>query len=210
MFTDRINAGYALAQELKSYKHEDGIVLAIPRGGLPVGYEVAVELDWPLSIVLTKKIGHPDNPEYAIGAVSLLDSVVLPRSGIPSAYIDNAIITLRTRLQEIYRQYTGSRKPVPVAGKTVIVTDDGIATGHTLLATVKMLRQQNPTRIIVAVPVASREAGIKLARAADEFKCLHIPDVFWSVGAFYEDFKQVSDRQVKQYLEKAEEHHHHH
>lgn len=205
MFSNRIAAGYKLVPRLKQYRHQEGVVLAVPRGGVPVAYIVAKELCLPLSLVLTKKIGHPGNEEYAIGAASLTESFVIPHADVSSDYITAAIARIRARLQEMYRIYLGDRQPVPIGGKTVIVIDDGIATGNTLLATVKMLRKEHPAKIVVAAPVASKEAFLKLSKEADEVIVLHIPEVFQGVGAFYEDFNQVTDQQVIHYLQKLRE-----
>lgn len=205
MFSNRIAAGYKLVPRLEQYRQQEGIVLAVPRGGVPVAYVVAKELCLPLSLVLTKKIGHPKNEEYAIGAASLTDSFVIPHADVSPDYITAAITRIRARLKEMYRIYLGDRQPVPISGKTVIVIDDGIATGNTLLATVKMLRKEQPARIVVAAPVASKEAFLKLSKEADEVIVLHIPEIFRGVGAFYEDFNQVTDQQVIHYLQKLRE-----
>jgi len=202
MFTDRIEAGMLLAEKLKKYQGKPGVILAVPRGGVPVAYAVARELGLPLDLVLTKKIGHPVNREYAIGAVSLTDSFVIPYRGISQFYIDQEIKTIRQRLKEMYRKFMGDQEPASLAGKTVVVIDDGVATGNTLLGTINMLRKNNPSKIVIAVPVASESAAKKLSQAADELVVVLIPEEFHGVGAFYENFEQVNDEEVMFYLDK--------
>ncbi|QJB30158.1 phosphoribosyltransferase [Chitinophaga oryzae] len=203
MFSNRITAAQQLAPLLKKYKEQPGgLVLAVPRGGVPIAYVIAKNLHLPLSLVLTKKIGHPANEEYAIGAVSLTDRYLVSHKEVSPAYIDEATTRIRKRLREMYHMYLGDRQPEPINGKTVIVVDDGIATGNTLLATVKMLRKENPAKIIVAAPVASQNAYAMLSKVVDELIILHIPTLFRGVGAFYDDFAQVTNEEVIYYLAK--------
>ncbi|HVZ98522.1 MAG TPA: phosphoribosyltransferase family protein [Chitinophagaceae bacterium] len=202
MFRDRIEAGRMLAEKLKKYKGSNGIVLAVPRGGVPVAYAVAKELNIPVDIVLTKKIGHPANKEYAIGAASLTDYFVLPHTGVSDEYIQNEVEKVRERLREMYKKFMGESVPESITGKTVIVTDDGIATGNTFLGTVRILRKDHPAKIVIAAPVASASAVQKLSKEADEVVVVSIPDEFYGVGGFYEDFQQVSDEEVMYYLGK--------
>jgi|SRR5690348_1336835 predicted phosphoribosyltransferase len=202
MFHSRIEAGIALAAKLKKYKNNNGIVLAVPRGGVPVAYAVAKELGMPVDIVLTKKIGHPTNKEYAIGAASLTDYFVLPHKGVSEKYVQNEVNKVRERLREMYKKFMGESEPESIAGKIVIVIDDGIATGNTFLGTVRLLRKDHPAKIVVAAPVASASAIQKLSKEADEVVVLLIPDEFYGVGQFYEDFQQVSDEEVMYYLGK--------
>lgn len=205
MFHDRIDAGIQLAAKLKKYKNEPGIVLAVPRGGVPVAYAVARELNFPIEVVLTKKIGHPMNKEYAIGAASLTDYFVIPHDDVSDSYIEEELKRVRIRLKEMYKRFMGDREPENLEGKTVIVVDDGIATGNTLLGTVNVLQKSKPGKIIVAAPVASSSAVQKLAKEVDEVVVVLIPKVFYGVGAFYEDFEQVSDEEVMDYLDKLRE-----
>lgn len=207
MFHNRIAAGYELASRLKKFRNGNGLVMAVPKGGVPIGYVVAKELNLPLSLALAKKIGHPGNQEYAIGAASLTDSYVIPHEGVSAEYIEAAVARIRERLQEMQLTYLDHNRPEPLSGRTLILVDDGIATGNTLLATVEMLRREQPAKIVVAAPVASREAFLQLSNAADEIVCLRVPEVFWGVGAFYEDFHQVTDHQVLFYLRKLREEH---
>ena len=205
MFRDRLEAGMLLAAKLKKYKNDKGIVLAVPRGGVPVAYAVASEMNFPIEIVLTKKIGHPANKEYAIGAASLNDYFIVPHENISEEYIAKELIVIRKRLKEMYKKFMGDREPESLEGKTIIVIDDGIATGNTLLGTVNVLRKSKPGKIIIAAPVASESAVDKLSTEADEVITVLIPEVFYGVGAFYEDFRQVTDEEVLFYLDKLRE-----
>jgi len=202
MFQDRTEAGRLLAAKLKKYQNDQGIVLAVPRGGVPLAYIVASELGFPLEVILTKKIGHPLQKEYAIGAASLSDYFVIPRRDVSEEYVQRELVAIRARLKEMYRKFMGDKTPENMEGKTVIVIDDGIATGNTILATVKLLRKSRPGRIIIGVPVASKEAVKKLAKEVDEIVTLLIPEQFYGVGAFYQNFNEVSDDEVLFYLDK--------
>ncbi|HET6766421.1 MAG TPA: phosphoribosyltransferase family protein [Chitinophagaceae bacterium] len=205
MFRDRIEAGILLAGKLKKYKNDKGIVLAVPRGGIPVAYAVARELNLPIEIVLTKKIGHPANKEYAIGAASLNDHFIVPHENVSEEYIQKELIVIRRRLKEMYRKFMGDREPESLEGKTIIVIDDGIATGNTLLGTVNVLRKSKPAKIVIAAPVASESAIEKLSNEVDEVVAVLIPEIFYGVGAFYQDFEQVTDEEVMFYLDKLRE-----
>ena len=205
MFRDRIEAGLLLAAKLKKYKNDPGIVLAVPRGGVPVAYAVAKELGFPIEVILTKKIGHPINKEYAIGAASLTDYFIVPHENITEEYIQNELKRVRSRLKEMYTRFMGDKEPESLKGKTVIVIDDGIATGNTLMGTVNVLRKSNPGKIVIGVPVASKSAVEKLSKEVDEVVAVMIPEEFYGVGAFYEDFEQVSDEEVMFYLDKLRE-----
>lgn len=205
MFRDRIEAGILLAEKLKKYKNDKGIVLAVPRGGIPVAYAVARELNFPIELVLTKKIGHPANKEYAIGAASLNDHFIVRHENVSEEYIQKELIVIRRRLKEMYRKFMGDREPESLEGKTIIVIDDGIATGNTLLGTVHVLRKSKPGKIVIAAPVASENAIEKLSGEVDEVVALLIPEIFYGVGAFYEDFRQVTDEEVMFYLDKLRE-----
>ena len=185
MFQNRTEAGLLLAEKLKKYKNAQGVVLAVPRGGVPVAYEVAKMLGLPLEIILTKKIGHPVNKEYAIGAASLTDYFVIPHNNVSDEYIDAEVERIRTRLKDMYQKFMGDTEPLNPEGKTVIVIDDGIATGNTLLGTVNVLRKSKPAKIIIAVPVASQNAVKKLATEVDEVIAVLVPENFYGVGAFY-------------------------
>ena len=205
MFHDRKEAGRLLAAKLKKYKNDSGIVLAVPRGGIPLAYIVALELGFPIEVILTKKIGHPMNKEYAIGAASISDYFVLPHNGVSQKYIEQELQVIRTRLKEMYKKFMGDKTPENIEGKTVIVIDDGMATGNTLMGTIKLIRKSHPAKIIIGVPVASKEAVEKLSKEVDEVISLLIPETFYGVGAFYENFNEVSDEEVLSYLSKLRE-----
>jgi len=202
MFKNRTEAGILLAEKLRKFKKDNGVILAVPRGGIPVAYIVARELGFPLDIVLTKKIGHPSNKEYAIGAASLTDYFVIPHPEVTSAYIENELILIRNRLEFMRKKFMGDHKPEILTGKTVIIIDDGMATGNTLLSTVGVIKKSNPDKIIIGVPVASKSAIQKLSSEVDEVISLLVPEEFYGVGAFYDNFKEVGDDEVLFYLEK--------
>ncbi|MFN4285685.1 MAG: phosphoribosyltransferase [Lacibacter sp.] len=199
VFSNRTRAGLALAARLQQYARKPNtLVLAIPRGGVPVAAALAGELQLPLDVVLVKKIGHPTNREYAIGACSLHDRILNPQeeAAVGAAYIEAETAAVRQRLQEMEQRFRKGKPPLQLKGKTLLVVDDGIATGLTLLATLQLLRRQHPAKLVVAVPVAPEGAAEKMRTVADEFICLHTPDWFTGVGALYEDFSQVSDAEV--------------
>ncbi|HET7116005.1 MAG TPA: phosphoribosyltransferase family protein [Hanamia sp.] len=202
MFHDRIEAGLQLAAKLKKFKNEPGVVLSVPRGGVPVAYIVAKELGFPMELILTKKISHPMNKEYAIGVASLTDYFIVPHEHVSQKYIEKELLNVRNRLKEMYKRFMGDKEPESLEGKTVIVIDDGIATGNTLSGTVNMLRKSKPGKIIIGVPVGSKDAVKKLSKEVDEVIAVIMPEEFHAVGLFYEDFGQVSDEKVILYLEK--------
>ncbi len=210
IFQDRFEAGKLLARKLAAYKNQkDTVLLAIPRGALQLGSVLAKELQLPLDIVLTKKIPAPDNPEAAIGAVSLvgelLDEEVIRLEGISHDYLSQQIKELRQKLKERSALYLGKRKQLSLQGKIVIIVDDGVAMGSTMLAAIAFVRQERPKKIIVAIPVGSAEALAKLREKADEVICLHTPEFFYAIGAFYREFPQVEDEEAIELLRKANE-----
>jgi putative phosphoribosyl transferase len=205
MFKDRFDAGHQLLEKLQDYKDDTNvIVLAIPRGGLEVGYIIARGLHAPLDIIFTKKIGHPENSEYAIGAVSLHHEVLDPNFAVISAelasHVQQEVVRLRKELIERYKRYECVRPGIELEGKTVIVTDDGVATGQTLEATLEVLRKSKPKKIVVALPVLPQEALQRLQAHADEVIYAHLPHLFLSVGQFYQNFEQVEDKQAIELL----------
>ncbi|NDC78310.1 MAG: phosphoribosyltransferase, partial [Chitinophagia bacterium] len=204
MFQDRADAGRALAHLLTKYSGRPGVVLAVPRGGVPVGAEVARALGMPLEPLLSKKIGHPLNPEYAIGAVTMEDRLLSERTGVSDVYVDAETHRLRQAMHEQMLRLTEGRKSRPIEGITVIVVDDGIATGSTLLCSLPMLRRRKPAKIVVAVPVAPPEALERLRAVADEVICLQTAESFSGVGAFYADFQQVEDAEAAEILRSVE------
>ncbi len=207
MFHDRHDAAVRLLRRLQGYRgRRDALVLAIPRGGLPIGGLLARELGLPLDVILTKKIGHPYNPEFAIGAVSLtgetLDEGLARREGVSAEWLASEVARIRGTLRERYRLYHGAGEPLPVAGRTVILTDDGAATGRTLLVAIELLRREGAAKIVAAVPVAPPETVELLEARADEVVCLEAPSSFMAIGEFYGDFSQVSDREAAAILRK--------
>ena len=195
-FNDRYDAAMQLALLLEKYKKEKGVILAVPRGGVPIGYYLAKYLDFPLDLLMTKKLGHPGNEEFAIGAVSLEGSIVEETTGVPEQYIREETRRIREQLKERYIKFMGNKEPVDIKGKIIIVVDDGVATGRTILSTIKILRNKEPRKIVVAVPVASEEAADRIREVVDDFICLHTPYPFYGVGRFYADFTQVEDEDV--------------
>jgi predicted phosphoribosyltransferase len=199
-FRNRLDAGARLADLLEKFRDRDGVIYALPRGGVPVGKLIADRLKWPLDLLIIRKIGHPYNPEYALGAVSDEGLVVVNPAEL-EALDRNWFDREKERQQQEARRrrelYLKGRAPVDPRGKTAIIVDDGIATGSTMLAAIRALRQKGPARIIVAVPVAPRETAALMSREADEFVAVSIPQFFLgAIGAYYEDFSQVSDEEV--------------
>lgn len=206
-FKNRTDAGMQLAEELLQYRDQDVVVLAVPRGGLPVGAMVARVLKAPMDVALSKKIGHPYNPEYAIGAVSLNDHILSDARGISETYIEEETARIRTQLQERYKTYHKDRPPVSLKDKIVILVDDGMATGNTIVVLTALVQQQQPAKIVVAIPVAPPSALRKLKASGhvDEVVCLHNPSDFQAVGQYYDHFYQVSDDEAIQWLKEPTE-----
>ena len=209
MFANREEAGRLLYKELLQYKDKkEAIVVTIPRGGLPIGQTLAKKLNLPLEITLSKKIGHPSNKEYAIGAVTLEDRILsTAASQVSEDYIEEETIIIRQLLKERFKQYYGTRKPIPLKGKIVIIVDDGMATGNTLISCIQLIKKQHPAKIVVALPVASNSA-LKRVRdliLIEDTICLEAPVSFRAVGQFYNEFNQVNDAEVIELLRKANE-----
>lgn len=205
IFKDRIEAAKLLAIKLSKYKDAPGVVMAVPKGGVPLAYVVARELGFPMQVIFTKKIGHPNNKEYAIGAASLSDYFVEPHHGVSREYIEQELKLVREKLQSMSDKFRGKYDTVDLKAKTLLIIDDGMATGNTLLSTVGLLRKSNPAKIVIAVPVASEEAVDKLQKEVDDLIVLNIPAYFESVGSFYENFSNVSEEEVLSYLEKMKD-----
>jgi putative phosphoribosyl transferase len=201
MFNDRQDAGRQLAQKLAKYEDTDAVVLAVPRGGVSIGYAIAKELGLPMDIVLSKKIGHPLNPEFAIGSVSPETEIIDKYPQVSDEYVQNEIHRIRKTLEEKRALYDGKHPPLSLEGKTAIVVDDGIATGNTLLATIQLLKKRKAAKIVVATPVIPLDRVHIFEKAADEFVYLRADSEFPGVGAFYRDFKQVTDEEVVLMLE---------
>lgn len=204
IFKDRHDAAMKMIPLLSPYKGDDGVVLAVPRGGVPIGYEIAMAYHFPLALLLTKKIGFPGNPELAIGAVSLEDEVIDDRFDISSEYLEAEIKKIRAALKERQKKFMGDRQPVDLKDKTVIIVDDGIATGNTMMVSIQMIRAKHPRKVVVAVPVAPDRTAAKISGLVDNFICVHLPDEFYGVGQFYDDFTQVSDEEVLKLMKEAE------
>ncbi|MFE3868628.1 phosphoribosyltransferase [Flavobacterium sp. LS2P90] len=196
LLKDRIEAGLLLSEKLKKYQNSNTIVLAVPRGGVPVAAIIAKSLHLPLDIVLSKKIGHPYNKEFAIGAVSMDSMILDEHPDVPKEYIEKEVVKLRKLILEKYEIYMDKRTPLDIEGKNVIVVDDGIATGNTILVSINMLRKRNPAKIIVAVPVIPYDTVSLFEKNTDEFIYLIASKKFRGVGGFYEDFNQVEDDEV--------------
>ena len=210
MFTDRIQAGRRLADELLHLKDRAPVVLALPRGGVVVGWEVARALGAPLDVVLVRKIGAPGQPELAAAAVvdgeepeMVLNDDVVASFAISAAYLEQE----RARqIQEIERRralYFGGRPRAEVAGRAAIVVDDGIATGATVRVALRAVRRRSPAHVVLAAPVAPRETVDMLRSEADEIVCLATPVLFGAISAFYGDFRQVTDDEVTALLARA-------
>lgn len=196
-FKNRRDAAMQLVEKLKQYKGSNGIVLAIPRGGVPIGYIISKELELPLEITLSKKIGHPSNPEFAVGSVSLQGVVIDEHvAGVSKKYIDEESKKLLQNLQDKFKLFMGNNKPSDLKNKIVIIVDDGIATGNTIKASVLAIRKSNPKKIVIAVPVSPKETAMKLGDLVDELICIQTPSEFYGVGQFYDDFSQVDDEEV--------------
>lgn len=206
---DRREAGRALARELSRFAgREDTIVLGLPRGGVVVAFEVAQALRLPLDIYLVRKLGAPGQEELAVGAIAsggarVLNEDVVHALRLEAGQIESIATREKARLEERERLYRGHTHPLALTGKQVIIVDDGLATGASMRIAVRSLRDQAPTRIIVAVPVAPAETCTALAREADEVVCALTPTPFYSIGSWYEDFAQTSDEEVIALLEEA-------
>jgi erythromycin esterase-like protein/predicted phosphoribosyltransferase len=208
-FADRTDAGRRLAARLDNYANRsDVIVLALPRGGVPVAYEVASKLAVPLDVFLVRKLGVPGHPELAMGAIAaggveVLSEDLIRDLGIPKALVQEVAVRERLELDRRDRAYRGGRKPPVLRDRTVILVDDGLATGSTMQAATLALRQQAPASIVIAVPVGARDTCDRLSRIADRVVCLETPEPFEAVGLWYQDFRQTGDEEVAQLLAAA-------
>jgi putative phosphoribosyl transferase len=209
VFKNRKDAGNQLAMRLGAYANrEDVIVLGIPRGGVPVAFEIAQALNAPLDLFLSRKLGVPGQEELAFGAVAagdgrFLDQEIIRAAGISEREIERVTKEVTETLNQRAALYRGDRGPLEVAGRTVILVDDGIATGASMYAAIKALRQMKPAKLVVAVPVAPPTTTAWLRRAIDELVCLDEPEPFYAVGQFFERFSQISDEEVMDLLRRA-------
>ena len=205
MFRDRMDAGEQLAQSILPHKGQDVAVFALPRGGVVLGVEVARALEAPLELIIVRKIGHPQSPEFAIGAVAE-DGYVVTSSWeaalVDKWWLESEIHNQQAEAKRRRKFFTGGRERLSARGKVAIIVDDGLATGLTMSAAIHEIQAQQPRQIILAVPVASRDAIDKLRPLVDDIVVLHVPDLgFGSVGSFYECFDQVSDGEVVELME---------
>lgn len=209
LFRDRTDAGRVLAAELTRYAgRSDVLVVALPRGGVPVAYEVARALAVPLDVFLVRKLGLPGHEEFAMGAIAtggvqLINEEVIRAYGVSAAQIDSVVAAEQRELERRERTYRDGRPLRRLAGRTVILIDDGLATGFSMRAAVTALRAQSPAAIVVAVPVAAAETCDELRLLVDEVVCAETPEPFYAVGIWYEDFAQTTDEQVHELLRAA-------
>jgi putative phosphoribosyl transferase len=209
IFPTRSIAGRLLAERLHAFvDRSEVIVLALPRGGVPVGYEVAHALGVELDVLIVRKLGVPQQPELAMGAIAsggarYLNQEVLRLAHVSDAELQKVVAAETAELERREHLYRGERPPLDITGRTVIVVDDGMATGASMRAAVLALRSKRPAHIVVAVPVAPEDAGERLQGAADEFVCLLNPRDFYAVGQFYLDFRQTSDDEVRALLKRS-------
>ena len=209
MFRNRSEAGRWLADSLKAYaRRPDVIVLAPPRGGVPVGFELARALEVPLDVFLVRKLGLPGQEELAMGAIAsggvrVLNDDVVQALAVPSSVIDRVARAEEEELRRRESAYRGSRPEPDLGGRVVILVDDGLATGSTMRAAVRAVKQMQPARVVVAVPVAAASTRDDLAAEVDEIVCETPPEPFLAVGRWYEDFSQTTDEEVRDLLERA-------
>lgn len=209
IFKDRQQAGQELGKRLLHLREQNPVVLAIPRGGVVVGYEVARTLGAGLDILVPRKIGAPYEPELAVGAVTedgslVLDNELLQSLGVREDYIEDETKRQIAEIERRNRLYRSGRQPVDLKGKAVIIVDDGLATGATMRAAIKYLKKKNPKGIVVAVPVAPPEIIQRLKGEVEEVICLSTPEPFYAIGQFYQSFDQVEDEEVITLLTKAQ------
>lgn len=209
-FRDRAQAGCLLAERLAPLRAENPVVLALPRGGVPVAFETARALQAPLDLVLVRKLGAPGQAEFAIGALVdgtppqvVLNDPLLAMLRVPDAYVEEETRRQTDELDRRRAAYLGTRAPTSVAGRTAILIDDGIATGATVKAALKGLARARPARLVLAIPVAPPETLEEIRPMVDELHCLLAPDPFRAVGLFYDDFAQTTDKEVTTLLAEA-------
>jgi putative phosphoribosyl transferase len=207
-FTDRHQAGAELARKLVQYRDKNAVVLALPRGGVPVGYEVARQLDADLDVFVVRKLGMPGHREYAIGAIAsggvqFLDHDVLRLYGVPATAVEAVAREELAELERREREYRQNASLIPLQRRIAILVDDGLATGSTMKAAVEAVRRHEPARVVVAVPVGAPSTCRELAALADEVVCARTPEPFSAVGLWYDDFSQTTDAEVRDLLRRA-------
>jgi putative phosphoribosyl transferase len=209
-FHNRMQAGALLAQKLKRFfQHPNAVVLALPRGGVPVGLAIARVLEVPLDVLLVSKLGVPDHDEFAMGAIAngglcILQHEVLEALEIPTSVVENMAQRALKEIDQQEKLYRTNRPALPLREQIVILVDDGMATGSRMMIAAKSLRKECPARIIIATPVAPPETYRKLLDEADEVICLSTPTPFYAIDLWYEDFEQTTDDDVKRMLEESE------
>jgi putative phosphoribosyl transferase len=208
MFRDRRDAGRQLGRRLSMYAGLRPIVVALPRGGVPVAAEIADHLGAPLDVIVVRKIGLPWQPELAIGAVAegnicIVNHALVDEAGVGGDELEAAIARERVGLERRVQAYRGERSPLRLAGRVVILVDDGLATGYTAHAAIEAVRRRGASRVILAVPVAPEDSVATMGRLADEFVALETHTRFFSIGEHYEDFRQTSDDEVEALLQRA-------
>jgi len=210
MYRDRTDAGRRLAAALNRFKDSHPVVLALPRGGVPVAVEIADALGAPLDVVIVRKIGAPGFEELAIGAVAegtplatVIDRETVAELRVPARYLDEEVDRQKHEIERRQQAYRGTRAPLPLNGRTAIVVDDGIATGATMRAALRSVRRRGPARVIMAVPVASPTALATLRAEADELVCLAAPPRLDAISLHYAEFHQLRDREVTELLDRA-------
>ncbi len=208
-FRDRVHAGQLLAEKLMQYANREGVlVLAVPRGGVPVGFEVAQALHAPLDVFVLRKLGAPWHEELGFGAVAsggvrIMEQETIDALGLTSEEIEAVVEREESELRRRERVYRGERPAPNVKGKIVVLVDDGIATGSSMLAAIAALRHFKPAKIVIAVPVAAASTAKRLRKIVDEFVAVEAPAAFYAVGQFYADFQPTSDEEVVDLLERA-------
>jgi putative phosphoribosyl transferase len=205
IFADRTDAGRRLAALLETLGTSDAVVVGMARGGVPVAHEVARALEAPLDVVVVRKLGHPDQPELGLGAlgedgVRVVNEPLLARLAVPAAVVEQVVAGESAELERRVAAYRGDRPPAEVAGRTVVVVDDGLATGFTARAAVEVMRRRGAARVVVAIPVGSPEALISLEAVADEVVCVETGGRFFGISQWYRDFTQVTDDEVARLL----------
>jgi len=209
IFKDRIEAGQKLAKALEEYKgQKDTIILGLPRGGVVTGFEIAKALELPLDLVVPRKIGAPGNPEFAIGAITeegegIFNEGVIRDYEISKEYITRTVEEEKKEAQRRLKTYRGDRPPLDLKEKTVILVDDGIATGLTVRAAIKSVKNRDPKKIVVAVPCGAKDSIDQIKKEVDEVICLHAPIFFGAVGAFYREFPQTTDEEVIELIKES-------
>ena len=197
LLKDRKEAARKLSEKLLKYKGDDGVVMAIPRGGVPVGHEISSQLDWPLDLVITKKIGHPSSSGMSIGVVSLSGYVLNDDFNHSSDEVTTEIARAREEIRNEYHQFMDDSEPLTITNKTVILVDDGMTDGQSLQATVELLKKDKPAKIIVAVPASSQNAMARIEQQVEEAICLTCPQEFNTLGELYKDFSEVTAEDVR-------------